>query len=181
MIRAFIGIPVTGPLAGTLAIGQVGLGLGRLVEPENFHVTLAFLGELREPVVEDVADALSAVSGRAFTLRVAGLGTFGRGNPRILFAEVRPDPALLALRKSVRRAARGGGVELAHERYHPHVTLARFGSGLVGEDTILLQEHLARRLGRVEGEMPVTGFTLFESHLGRNGPLYLPLVEYPLA
>lgn len=179
MIRAFVGIGVPEPLAGTLAAAQVGLDVGNPVPPENFHVTLAFLGEQQEPVVEEVADALSLIGADAFDIEVSGFGTFGTA-PRLLFAEVVPSMALKDLRKRVRRAAAEGGIDLGHERFHPHVTLARLGTGLVGEEAERLHRHISRRMGLVHGRFRATAFTLYESHLGRSGPLYVPLVDYPL-
>ena len=179
MIRVFVGISVPEPLAGTLAAAQVGLDVGNPVPPENFHVTLAFLGEHPVPVVEDVAAALSMIALPGFEIKVQGLGTFGPA-PRILFAEVLPSEPLSSLRKRVRRAASEGGVDLPRERYHPHVTLARMGRGVVGDEAERLQAHIARRYGIVAGRFQATAFTLFESHLGRSGPIYSPLADFPL-
>ena len=179
MIRAFVAIPVPEPVAGTLVACQAGLDVGNPVPIENFHVTLAFLGEHPTPVIEDMASVLSLIGGPGFELEVNGLGTFGT-NPRLLFAEIVPAPALSDLRKRVRRAAGDAGINLPHERYHPHVTLARLGSGLIGEDAERLRNHAARRMGMARGNFPVRSFILFESRLGRSGPAYSPLAEYPL-
>lgn len=180
MIRAFVAIAVPEPLAGTLAAAQAGLDVGNPVPPENFHLSLAFLGEHPAPVLEDVAGALSMIAAPAFDVVVHGLGTFGSA-PRILFAEVTPSPPLSDLRKRVRRAASDGGVALPRERYHPHVTLARLGRGVFGEEADRLRAHIARRYGMVAGSFTASAFTLFESRLGRSGPIYTPLADYPLA
>ena len=179
MIRAFVGIDVPDDVAAMLAGALVGLDVGNPVPPENFHVTLAFLGEHPLPVVEDVADALSQIKAGPFDLEIAGLGTFGAA-PRLLFAEVVPSRELSDLRKRTRRAAAAGGIELAHERFRPHVTLARMGQGLVGEDAERLCAHIARRMGQVRAQFRVTGFTLYESRLGRSGPIYTALEDFAL-
>ena len=180
MIRAFVGIGMPDDVAAMLAGALVGLDVGNPVPAENFHLTLAFLGEHPLPVLEDVADALSQITSGAFDLDIKGLGTFGSA-PRILFAEVAPSRELSDLRKRTRRAAAAGGVELAHERYRPHVTLARMGQGLVGEEAERLRAHIARRMGQVKAHFRVTGFTLYESRLGRSGPIYSALEDFPLS
>lgn len=180
MIRAFVGIMVPDPLAGTLTIAQAGLDVGNPVPTENFHVTLAFLGEHPTPVLEDVAGALSVIAAPRFDIAVHGLGTFGTA-PRLLFAEVVPSRPLSDLRKRVRRAAAEGGIQLPRERFHPHVTLARLGRGVFGDEADRLRAHIARRNGMVTGDFQATAFTLFESHLGRSGPIYTPLADYPLS
>ena len=179
MIRAFVGIGVPDHVAATLVAAQAGLEVGHPVPPENFHLTLAFLGEQREPVVDELAVALSGIGADAFEVEISGLGTFGSA-PRILYAEVVPSPALSALRKRVRRAASDAGIDLPHERYVPHVTLARMGRGLIGEDAEQLRHHVARRMGLVRGTFRAEIFTLYESILRQSGPAYAALADFHL-
>ena len=178
MIRAFVGIPVPADITRMLTGVQVGLEHGRLVPPENFHITLAFLGEHPEPVIEDVHTLLDRIHPEEIDLQIEGLGVFGGEKPRLLFAEVVPNKALSNLRKRVRTAAREAGIELEHGRYHPHVTLARFGSGLVGGDMLDLQRFLSARMARTKGAFIAKGFSLFESRLGSEAPHYSVLAEY---
>lgn len=197
MIRAFVGIPVPEQVAAALEAAQAGIPAGRVVPPENFHVTLAFLGEQPRPVLEDAHDALEAVRVPAFSLRIEGLGMFGGARPRVLFAEVAAEPGLSQLRRKVLRAVHEAGIELGRERFHPHVTLARLGArfgarsgarpgaqsgdgGLRGEDAAEMQAFVARRVGLRAGPFAVESFILYRSRLGRAGPIYEALAEYPL-
>ena len=179
MIRAFVGVPIPQSAVHALTLAQAGLDVGHPVPPENFHITLAFLGEHQEPVIEEIADALALINAEAFSIQISGLGTFGSA-PRILFADIPPTQPLSSLRKQVRRAARQSGIDLPHEKYHPHVTLARFGRGLVGDDAEFLRAHIARRIGQIDAQFNATEFALFESHLGRAGPIYTALASFPL-
>jgi 2'-5' RNA ligase len=180
MIRAFVGIPMPEETADRLAAVQAGLPTGRAVAPEGLHLTLAFLGEQPEPVVEDVHLALGDIRTGPAALVLEGLGMFGGATPRSLHAVVRPDPALSALRKQVQRAAREAGVDLPREKFVPHVTLARFRQGMAPEDLALLHRYVAARMGAVSGRVPVTEFTLYRSHLTSEGAAYEALAEYPL-
>ena len=180
MIRAFVGIGVPGEVASMLEAAQAGLPVGRPVPRENFHVTLSFLGEHQEPVIEELHGLLEEINAEPVEIAVTGLGTFGDRRPRLLFGDVAKNPGLKALRAQVLRSAREAGIELGHERYHPHITLARFGSGLSEEDLPGFQDYLSRRIGRVEGTYVAESFALYRSHLGRNGPAYEVLAEYPL-
>lgn len=180
MIRAFVAIPIPEALWPVLEAAQSGLQLGRIVDADAFHLTLAFLGNQTEPLLADVHDALSTISQTGFGLDLDGLGTFGDASPRVLFAAIKPNPALADLRRAVRSATREAGLELEHKRFHPHITLARFGKGLTGEAVPALHAHVARRMGLVRGSFSVAGFTLYESRLGRDGALYDPMAEYEL-
>jgi 2'-5' RNA ligase len=180
VIRAFVGIPLPAEAADALEAAQAGIPAGRVVPHENFHVTIAFLGEQPRPVLEDAHDALDGVRVPGFSLRIEGLGMFGGARPRVLFAEVAAEPGLAQLRRKVLRAVHEAGIELGRERFHPHVTLARFGDGLRGEDAAEMQAFVARRIGVRAGPFAVESFALYRSHLGRAGPTYEVLAEYPL-
>lgn len=181
MIRAFFGIPIPPDVTRMLTGVQAGLDFGRIVPPENFHITLAFLGEHPEPVLEDVHTLLDGFRFDPVDVVIRGLGVFGGEKPRSVFAEVTPSRALTAVRKRVRTAAREAGIELAREQYRPHVTLARFGTGLVGPDVLELQAFISARMGRSSADFQMTGFNLYESRLGSSAPHYDVLAEYPAA
>ena len=180
MIRAFLAVPVPAEVRSTLEAAQAGLPAGRPVAPENFHVTLVFLGEHPEPVIEDLHYALDKIGVPEFELRLAGVDVFGGASPRTLYAAVAPAPGLSHLRRKVARAARETGIEVPSSRYTPHVTLARFPREMPPEDIAAVQGFVARRMRLDAGPFPVERFVLYRSRLGRNGPIYEELAEYPL-
>ena len=180
MIRAFVAIPLPDEVVSALNAAQAGLPAGRPVAPENLHITVAFLGEHPEPLVEDVHFALDDIRAPAFELTLDGLGLFGGDRPRALYAEVRPEPMLSHLREKVLQAARSAGLRLDRARYNPHVTLARFNNGLKGEDAEKMRNFTVRRMAFKAGPFVVSEFHLYRSTLGRNGPIYEELAAYPL-
>ena len=179
-MRSFVAIPVPEPMAGRLEDLTASLDIGTAVPAENMHLTLAFLGDQTQATLGDLDDLLAEPDAAPFSLTLDGLGTFGDARPRVLFAAVSPEPALSQLRRRVRRAAADAGIELSHERFVPHITLARFGRGLEGEDVSRLHGFVARRMGHVQGTIDVAEFGLFESRLTRTGSVYEELASYAL-
>jgi len=180
VIRAFTGIALPGSVITALSAAQAGLPSGRPVAPENFHVTVAFLGEHPEPLIEDIHFALEGIRMATFELSLSGVDLFGNDRPRVLYAAVQPEQELSRLRAKVRRAARDTGVSFPRERYNPHATLARFNSGLTGEMAQEMRDFAARRMSFTAGPFVVSEFLLIRSMLGRTGPVYEQLAAYPL-
>ncbi|MCB1395750.1 MAG: RNA 2',3'-cyclic phosphodiesterase [Rhodobacteraceae bacterium] len=178
MIRAFLGLPLPDPLIHVLTVAQHRLRLARPIPPENLHVTLAFLGEQPEPVLEELHHALVARPLPAVVVQVTGLGVFGGDKPRSLHATLSPDPGLEALQGRVAAAVRAVGLGLERRRFVPHVTLARFRPGETSAPA------LAAMLGAhgplVSEPVEVGEMILYRSTLRRDGSVYDPLAEYPL-
>ncbi|GAB3596204.1 RNA 2',3'-cyclic phosphodiesterase [Angustibacter peucedani] len=104
----------------------------RWTAPEQWHVTLAFLPDVAERHLDDLAERLGRAAARrtAFALALRGGGAFpdvGRG--RVLFAglDVGDRQELDRLATGVRAAAAKAGAAPDGGRFHPHLTLARSG------------------------------------------------------
>lgn len=179
MIRSFVALAVPNEIAWRLEGAQAGMPCGRLLPPENFHLTLSFLGEHPGPIVEDVHYALGGIRAPGFSIEVEGVGLFGGGKPTSLYARVVPEPGLLHLRDKVLQAARSAGLKLQAERFVPHITLARFGSGLRGEDAEKMHAFVATRMTLSAGPFEVEEFALYRSRLGKVAS-YEALATYPL-
>lgn len=178
MIRAFVALPLPETVRSQLAVTQFLLPLPRRVAPQAMHVTLAFLGEQTEPVLEEVHHALAAIRVAAFSIRLSGLGVFGGDRPRSLHARVAPEPALERLERKVVQAVRGAGVALDARRFVPHVTLGRWPQG---GDVPRLERALADQAGFATEAFAVRDFILYESLRRPDGPHYEELARYPLA
>ena len=106
-------------------------GRGRLVTPENLHLTLAFLGFVGDDRIACVEDAGARVHGRAFSLSFTSTGYFAR--PRVLWSGCQEVPeALRGLVAELWAALGECGIEPEHREFRAHVTLARkVGKGVV--------------------------------------------------
>ncbi len=142
---------------------------------------MAFLGEHPGPVIEDLHYALVGMRLPRFALTLRGLDLPGGDRARVLAVGVDPEPRLRLLRDKVVQAARGVGIGFPRERYVPHVTLARFNAGLRGDAAERMRGFVLQGAGLRAGPFAVESFTLMRSHLGRSGPIYEDLADYPLA
>ncbi len=178
MIRLFAAVPLPWEIQERLSDLAAGLPGARWVPPENMHITLRFIGEVDRGTADDIDGLLSGVRAPAFELSFAGVGTFGSGRQvRAAWIGVEKSEALHHLRDKVESAAVRAGLEPERRKFTPHVTLARFKKASPGS-------HLARWIeahgGFSAGPFDVDRFTLFQSHLGREGAHYEAVAEYPL-
>lgn len=132
----------------------------RWTRPDQWHLTLAFLGEVGDEARAEISARLGRISARHPPMRLAlhGAGRFG---DRVLWTRVTGDVvALRGLAASVRAAARRARVDVEDRPYRPHLTLAR---GRDGADLRPVVDALAGFAGRT---WIASELHLVRSHLG---------------
>lgn len=150
---------------------------GTWVAPENLHITLRFLGEVGEdlvPPLEGVGRE-AAAQGEPFDLPLDRLGAFPHpARARVLWVGPVKDSAPFAiLSQTIEDGVQALGFPPERRLAHPHVTLAR----------LRIPQDLAFVIG---GTAPpflqarVDALTLMRSELRSQGPLYRPVVRWPL-
>ena len=100
----------------------------RWVHEQDFHITLAFLGQAKGEQLELAKQKVNQeISGsKSFSLNINHLGFFGRMEaPRIFWAGVQEEPLLHNVRNQVFTACEKSGFQLETRPFHPHITLAR--------------------------------------------------------
>ena len=178
MTRAFVAIPMPEDAAARLAALVRGLTVGRRVDEENLHLTLAFLGEVTDEGLEELHETLSGIRGAPVELRFEGLGVFGEDRPRALWAAVAAEPGLRELQRQVERAVRKAGLSPEARRFVPHVTLVRLRGRR--EDAGPLARFLGERGSGTVPPVRAVAFSLMASRLRPEGAEYEELARYPL-
>jgi 2'-5' RNA ligase len=179
VVRLFVALALPAELRERLRLLVAHRFAGaKWVPPENYHLTLRFIGEVDNGRADDIDASLSGVSARGFDLTLAGVGAFeARGRANALWVGVEKNPALEHLRAKVESAVVRAGCEPERRRFTPHVTLAR----LDNPDPVKLGEFLRTHGLFRAAPVPVERFTLFSSHLARDQAHYTAEADYALA
>jgi RNA 2',3'-cyclic 3'-phosphodiesterase len=177
MPRLFTGLEIPREIAGSLSMLRGGLPGARWIDPENYHLTLRFIGDIDDALAREVAFMLGQVRRSAFELRLDGLNSFGGRSPRAVFAAAAPTPPLLELQAEHERIMQRLGLEPEGRKYTPHVTLAR----LRDSSSRQVADYLSMRAAFRSLPFPVGRFVLFSSKTSSGGGPYVVEAAYPLA
>jgi 2'-5' RNA ligase len=154
----------------------------RWVGPDNWHLTLKFLGETKPERVDGLIAALDAARARhpAFEMALGSFGGFPNlRSPRVLFFNIeRGAQNLERLVVDIDRAVESAtGLPLETRRFHAHATVARVKDALPAgvASRLPLVPPLTDAVTRVDS------FELMESRLQRTGAVYSVVKEFALA
>ncbi len=177
MHRLFVAIALPEPVVDALGALQTGVRGARWLREENFHLTLAFIGEVDRHGLDEAASALAGVAAPAFELKLSGAGYFGDRKPRALWAGAAPAAALTHLQSKVDVALRRRGLVEGKRKFTPHVTLAYLHGATKDEAEL----YCAVNGLFAAGPFPVDEFHLYESHLGSEAAHYEIVASYSLS
>src|SRR3954464_11814347 len=177
MPRLFTGLEIPSDVRQSLSILRGGLPGARWIDPENYHVTLRFIGEVDDVVAHEVSSLLGRVRREPFELRVEDLKSFGGRKPRAVVATLGPAQALMELQAEHERLMQRVGLEPEGRKYTPHVSLARLRDVSSRDGA----EDLSTRALIRPPPFRVSRFVLFSSRTSVGGGPYVIEAAYPLA
>ena len=179
MVRAFISVDLEDPLiVSRLArIRDMIASTGRGIKPvgnENLHITIRFLGEIDETLIDEVYDVMRRLEFKSFNARIKGLGGFPTNlRPRVVWAGVEEgSEELRYIRDYIERGLRRLGFKPEKEKFVPHITLARVkASGVYSRLSKIIMEYEDYEFGVIK----VSAVYLKKSILTPKGPVYIVL------
>jgi 2'-5' RNA ligase len=168
MVRCFIAIMIPNELRPRILDVQRKLRAlpmrCKLVEPQNLHITLSFLGERSEAEVDSIKSKLDEVCGshKCFEVHVNGLRLIpSERYVRVLALEVK-SKVLFALASDIQRSFKGKFAP-------PHLTLGRVKQLLEREKAL---SGLLALADLSVGSFEVRSIQLVKSKLLPTGPVY---------
>lgn len=154
----------------------------RWIDPEHFHVTLKFLGDVRRERISEVEEAMARIGAatKSFTTEFGGFGAFPTiRRPRVIWLGLDANPELRCLKQDLEWTLGDMDFEADTRSFHPHVTLGRAddrdGAGAFrGLDELMAEMEFS-------GDVKVHTLDLVRSQLSRSGAKYTVLSGARLA
>ena len=161
-MRKFIAIRFTEAFKSSILDAQDGLkeyGVkGNYTQPENLHLTLAFIGETER--VEEIKAAVDAVKFEPFVIRTGKMGCFN-GRSRVVWLGIEGEDRVKAIAQQLRRNIDQRGIDYAKGKFSPHITLVRQPSEMpldidVESESMTVSKIYVMKSERINGRLVYT-------------------------
>jgi 2'-5' RNA ligase len=150
----------------------------RWEKKENIHITLKFLGDTEDNLIDDIDNRLKniALNFNSFDLKLNKIGTFNRnGKPFILWFNFYKNESVELLNKKIEEELLNLGFNKENRDYNPHVTLLRVKNE---EDSETIKSYKDIKFEPIE--YCVNELYLIKSTLTPKGSLYTKIKTYKL-
>ena len=159
----------------------------RWVKSENWHVTLAFLGQVSEEKASYIKKLLVSClsTTKSFEAELSTIRGFPYPNSRIIAAVFTNNEAFQRLYGQVQDMCQIAGLRQDPRAFKPHITLARTKNPADYKNNSRHERKLRRSFGmpclQLDTEITLDRVRLYESHLRPEGSSYETLAEILLA
>lgn len=150
------------------------------VRPDVTHLTLKFLGEIKDEQAVEVCNITKDVASRhkRFELDVESVSHFGGRSARVMWIGTgRGSDNLLQLQEDIEQQLDLAGWPKDARKFSAHLTLCRIRNSKAG---ITLGQISRQYQDYKLGTMPVHEVSVYQSELTPQGPIYTTLGNYPL-
>jgi 2'-5' RNA ligase len=147
----------------------------KIIERDNIHFTLRFLGDTPNAKLEKIREGLSGVRFNQFIIRINGVGAFPSANrPRVIWVGVTENADKLTSLKLEIDDLLGNLAYSRDRKFHAHATIARVRAV---RDRSLTAKNIESLGSEAVGTMSVECFRMTKSTLTSSGPIYETLWE----
>ncbi len=131
-MRCFIAIDIPENIKDAIAgfIEKYGLNLKgiRWIPAENVHLTLKFLGDIKEDLIPEIQKRLALICTRidVFNINIRGAGAFPNLKyPNVLWIGIDESEGLRRLYEDIEESMSDLGFEKEDRKFSPHLTIGR--------------------------------------------------------
>jgi 2'-5' RNA ligase len=188
-LRLFIAIPIPEPVRDEIIRVQQEMqplaprGAARWTRPDQFHLTLRFLGDVPGAGLDKLKESVNAVcrSAQPLQMRAEGVGFFPNPHsPRVVWVGIHDKAGLLVdLQKRIETVVRPFTVEPGEKNFSGHVTLGRL-KNLKPPDARKLAAHAQTVKARTFGEWTADEIEIIRSELSPAGACHTSLAAFRL-
>lgn len=146
---------------------------GSFSRRENYHITLAFLGEQPESRVGDILAAMDCCGAASFPIGIGRFGVFQNAGGSVVWRGIEDSGELKRLQRELAQQLRMRDFKVERREFRPHLTMARrviLKEGVRLDDLSNRAEPLVFTADRM---------TLMRSELTPTGANYTRLYEKP--
>jgi 2'-5' RNA ligase len=181
LIRSFIAIELPPELKKELTKVETQLKINsppviKWIEPGSIHITLKFLGETSDAILDDLILAMeeSVVGVSPFKLDVRQLGAFpGVDRPQVIWVGVSGEmEKLKQLQKNLEKNTEQLGFKRESRTFSPHLTLGRVRDGARPDDIQRISKLLNETVFTALHNINVNQINLMKSVLTPNGAIH---------
>ena len=181
-IRSFIAFDIDSPAVRDKLSKAQGLVVQtgadvKLVETQNIHVTMRFLGDVSSTMVDKVFDEMKTVQFVPFNVQLEGVGVFpSLSYPRVVWAGITEGAnELRSIFDQLEPRLRGLGFAADAHGFSAHLTIARVRSG---RNKAQLADFVKQNMNLDFGTIRAECLRLKRSVLSPKGPTYSTLKEF---
>lgn len=151
------------------------------VNHDSMHVTLRFLGEIKEEKLNEVFESVEKITieRNPFSIKIKGAGAFpDKGNPRVIWMGIKEGFVELAqMAKDLEKKLSEQDFPQEGKKWMPHITLGRVKQL---KDKEIIKKLITEEKNRLGGKAKVEEVTVMRSHLTPRGAIYSSLQRFSL-
>jgi RNA 2',3'-cyclic 3'-phosphodiesterase len=157
-------------------LAQTGADL-KLVEPQNIHITVRFLGDITPATAEKIFTEMQQVQFTPFNVQIKSLGAFPDIRyPRVVWAGITEGAdQLKTVFNQLEPRLRSLGFAPDPKGFSPHLTIARVKTGI---NKAQLSDFVAKNANYDFGAIKAECLRLKRSDLTPRGPTYSTIKEH---
>ncbi|WP_375656371.1 RNA 2',3'-cyclic phosphodiesterase [Bartonella sp. CM120XJJH] len=126
MSRLFSALQIPQHTTQQLVSLQNGLSKAQWINPQNFHVTLSFFGEVESSLADEIMHTFNTIELPSFTLQIKSFEVFGsEKTPHSLVVRIEPCEKLNLLHEKMKYIRNKLELKPDERQFIPHITLAR--------------------------------------------------------